>query len=129
MLRGCKLAGEGEGQQDEDLASGTAVMMSAFATAGGGVGVAYANTAFRNLGLMEFDLADLEGVVVQVDVEVSGISTMPGESCSIPQISSIARNRHRGSNIFNSLCLISLLRHCFPRGAAVSSTLRVGHQD
>lgn len=43
-------------------------MMSAFATAGGGVGVAYANTAFRNLGLMEFELADLEGVVVQVDV-------------------------------------------------------------
>lgn len=43
--------------------------MSAFATTGGGVGVAYANTAFRNLGLMEFELADLEGVVVQVDVE------------------------------------------------------------
>eukprot|EP00752_Nemacystus_decipiens_P008019 g7166.t1 len=59
-------SGEGEGQQDEDLASGTAVMMSAFATAGGGVGVAYANTAFRNLGLMEFELADLEGVVVQI---------------------------------------------------------------
>lgn len=31
--------------------------------------MAYANTAFRNLGLMEFELADLEGVVVQVDVE------------------------------------------------------------
>ena len=41
--------------------------MSAFATSGGGVGVAYANTAFRNLGLMEFELADLEGAVVQVD--------------------------------------------------------------
>lgn len=66
LLRGCYLAGEGEGQQDEDLASGAAVMMSAFATAGGGIGVAYANTAFRNLGLMEFELADLEGVVVQV---------------------------------------------------------------
>lgn len=65
------VAGEGEGQQDEDMASGTAVMMSAFATAGGGVGVAYVNTAFRNLGLMEFELADLEGVVVQVGVEFS----------------------------------------------------------
>jgi len=59
-------AGEGEGQHNEDMASGTAVMMSAFATAGGGVGVAYANTTFRNLGLLEFELADLEGVVVQV---------------------------------------------------------------
>lgn len=48
------------------MASGTAVMMSAFATAGGGVGVAYVNTAFRNLGLLELELADLEGVVVQV---------------------------------------------------------------
>ncbi len=61
-----RCAGEGEGQHNDDVASGTAVMMSAFATAGGGVGVAYANTAFRNLGLMEFELADLEGVVVQV---------------------------------------------------------------
>eukprot|EP00903_Cladosiphon_okamuranus_P008571 g8222.t1 len=57
---------EGEGQQDEDTACGTAVMMSAFATASGGVGVAYANTAFRNVGLMEFELADLEAVVVQI---------------------------------------------------------------
>lgn len=47
-----------------------AIMMSVFATAGGGVGVAYVNTAFRILGLLQFQdteqLLDLEGVVVQV---------------------------------------------------------------
>lgn len=63
-------SGEGEAPPGEDAASGTAVMMSAFATAGGGVGVAYTDTAFRNLGLLQFQdtgaLADLEGVVVQV---------------------------------------------------------------
>lgn len=62
--------GEGETQPEEDPTSGTAVMMSVFATAGGGVGVAYTDTAFRNLGLLQFQdtnaLADLEGVVVQV---------------------------------------------------------------
>lgn len=55
---------------EEDPTSGMAVMMSAFATAGGGIGVAYANTAFHNLGLLQFQdtdqLVDLEGVVVQV---------------------------------------------------------------
>lgn len=61
-------SGEGEGQHEGDEASGTAVMMSTCATANGDVGVAYANTAFRNLGLLEFQLADLEGVVVQVIV-------------------------------------------------------------
>lgn len=61
-------SGEREGQHEEDAASGTAVMMSTYATANGDVGVAYANTAFRNLGLLEFQLADLEGVVVQVIV-------------------------------------------------------------
>lgn len=60
-------AGDRDGKQDEDAASGTAVLMSAFCTAGGAVGVAYANTAFRNLGLLELaDISDLEGVVVQV---------------------------------------------------------------
>lgn len=63
-------SGEGEAQPEEDATSGTAVMMSAFATAGGGVGVAYTDTSFRNLGLLQFQdtnaLADLEGVVVQV---------------------------------------------------------------
>lgn len=47
-----------------------AVMMSVCATSGGGIGVAYANTTFRTLGLLQFQdtaqLADLEGVVVQV---------------------------------------------------------------
>ncbi|CAM9615807.1 unnamed protein product, partial [Scytosiphon promiscuus] len=61
------LSGDWEGRQDEDAASGTAVLMSAFCTAGGAVGVAYANTAFRNLGLLELaDISDLEGVVVQI---------------------------------------------------------------
>lgn len=59
-------SGEGEGQHGEDAASGAAVMMSTYATGSGDVGVAYVNTAFRNLGLLEFQLADLEGVVVQV---------------------------------------------------------------
>ncbi|CAM9231946.1 unnamed protein product, partial [Pylaiella littoralis] len=59
-------SGEGEGQHGEDAASGAAVMMSTYATGSGDVGVAYVNTAFRNLGLLEFQLADLEGVVVQI---------------------------------------------------------------
>lgn len=63
---GTLCSGEREGQPEEDAATGTAVMMSTYATASGDVGVAYANTAFRNLGLLEFQLADLEGVVVQV---------------------------------------------------------------
>lgn len=59
--------GEGDRNQDEDVPSDTAVFMSAFCTAGGPMGVAYANTAFRNLGLLELpDMSDLEGVVVQV---------------------------------------------------------------
>lgn len=62
--------GQGETHPEEDAISGAAVMMSTFATAGGGVGVAYTDTAFRNLGLLQFQdtnaLADLEGVVVQV---------------------------------------------------------------
>lgn len=67
-------AGEEEAHSEEDTTNGMAVMMSAFATAGGGVGVAYANTAFRNLGLLQFQdadqLVDLEGVVVQVRGEI-----------------------------------------------------------
>ncbi|CAM9865760.1 unnamed protein product [Ectocarpus sp. 4 AP-2014] len=59
-------SGEREGRQDEDAASGTAVMMSAFANAAGVVGVAYANPAFRIVGLLDCALSDLEGVVVQV---------------------------------------------------------------
>lgn len=63
-------------EPEEDATNGMAVMMSAFATAGGGVGVAYANTVFRTLGLLQFQdtdhLADLEGVVVQVRTAHSG---------------------------------------------------------
>ncbi|CAM9431775.1 unnamed protein product, partial [Ascophyllum nodosum] len=62
--------GDGEAQPEEDATSSMAVMMSAVATAGGGVGVAYVNTAFRTMGLLQFqdsnELADLEGVVIQV---------------------------------------------------------------
>lgn len=92
-LCGCLLAGEAEGKQDEDLASGTAVMMSAFATAGGGVGVAYANTAFRNLGLMEFELADLEGVVVQVGAEFLNSQLRRIINCNVPQAPPITGDR------------------------------------
>ncbi|CAM9130489.1 unnamed protein product, partial [Hapterophycus canaliculatus] len=61
------VSGDGEGKQDEDAASGMAVLLSAFCTAGGAMGVAYANTAFRSLGLLELaDMSDLEGVVVQI---------------------------------------------------------------
>ena len=62
--------GDGEAQPEEDATSSMAVMMSAVATAGGGVGVAYVNTTFRTMGLLQFqdsnELADLEGVVIQV---------------------------------------------------------------
>lgn len=65
-----KYADEGRAQPEDDSMSASAVMMSVVATAGGGVGVAYANTAFQNLGLLQFQdtsqLVDLEGVVVQV---------------------------------------------------------------
>lgn len=61
---------EGETQPEDDVTSGMAVIFSVVANAAGGVGVAYANTAFRNLGLLEFvdtkELKDLEGVVVQI---------------------------------------------------------------
>lgn len=67
----------GEGDTPEDTTSPMAVMMSVFVTAGGGVGVAYANTAFRNLGLLQFQdtdqLVDLEGVVVQVRLGIRSL--------------------------------------------------------
>ncbi|CAM9768425.1 unnamed protein product [Sphacelaria rigidula] len=60
----------GEGEPEDDATSGMAVIFAVVANAAGGVGVAYANTAFRNLGLVEFrdteELKDLEGVVVQI---------------------------------------------------------------
>lgn len=61
---------EGEAQPEDDATGGMAVIFSVVTNAGGGVGVAYANTAFRNLGLLQFEdteeLKDLEGMVVQV---------------------------------------------------------------
>lgn len=47
-------SGEGEAQPEDDATSGMAVIFSVVANASGGVGIAYANTAFRNLGLLEF---------------------------------------------------------------------------
>lgn len=62
--------------------------MSAFTTAGGGVGVAYTDTAFRNLGLLQFQdtvaLADLEGVVVQV--RKPSVSTIIPSICCLKNI-------------------------------------------
>lgn len=46
--------GSGEGEPEDDATSGMAVIFAVVANAAGGVGVAYANTAFRNLGLVEF---------------------------------------------------------------------------
>ncbi|CAN0141859.1 unnamed protein product, partial [Discosporangium mesarthrocarpum] len=61
---------DGDGQLDALAATGgTAVMMVANVTAGGGVGIAYANTSFQVLGLMQFqdkELNELEGIVVQI---------------------------------------------------------------
>lgn len=49
---------EGETQPEDDVTSGMAVIFSVVANAAGGVGVAYANTAFRNLGLLEFVVSE-----------------------------------------------------------------------
>lgn len=60
---------------DTNALGGTALMMSAFVTSGGGVGVAYCNVSFRSLGLLEFhdttEWNDLESVAIQVSVGAS----------------------------------------------------------
>lgn len=104
-------AGEGEGRQDEDAASGTAVMMSAYANAAGGVGVAYANPAFRIVGLLDCALSDLEGVVVQViflrrgsrnsrtDAQRRALRTCNLESTApTPRLLQAAKTRRRGGD-------------------------------
>lgn len=72
---GCTRTGDEVADPEADATSSMAVMMSVCATSGGGIGVAYANTTYRTLGLLQFQdtaqLADLEGVVVQARI-VSG---------------------------------------------------------
>lgn len=124
ILLGATRSGEGEIQPNEDATSGMAVMMSVYATAVGGVGVAYINTAFRNLGLLQFqdtaELKDLESVVVQVGNSLTEVFFLSQTrvACIVYSVSTTC-NRLRAASDFllikHGQCLecMSYTRYCY----------------
>lgn len=99
------------------------MMMSVYATSGGGIGVAYANTTFRTLGLLQFQdtaqLADLEGVVVQARVVSSPSFKAHKETSRKGEISKVPTAI--GSTLINTPDFSYYIR--WARGNAYSKTM------